>query len=715
MGLSGLSNWWRKSSPRPRRRVDRRTRQFVVPQTEILEDRLAPAVINEFPIPTPSASSFYITTGPDGALWFTEQNGDKIGRITTAGVVTEFTIPTANAGPEGITTGPDGALWFTEGNASKIGRVTTAGVFSEFTITTGATPQTITTGPDGALWFTETYLSAGQGAKIGRLTTAGAYSEFPVPTFNALNGAMEGITTGPDGALWFTENPAGKIGRVTTAGVFSEFTIPTANAGPEGITTGPDGALWFTEDPAGNIGRITTTGAFSEFAIPTANSHPEGITTGPDGALWFTELGGNQIGRITTAGAFSEFPIPTAGSGPSGITSGPDGALWFNETTSNAIGQLVPAGTGGTGGTGGTSGSANQFYAVGADAGGAPQVNVYNAATNQLVASFYAFTPNFTGGVRVAVDDVNGDGTSDIICAAGPGGGPEVVVIDGTKLTQLQSNGEIASTAIIASFDAFAPTFTGGVFVAAAQSSSGQNWIAASAGASGGPQVVVWTSKAVVAGASAGTPPTPLTSFYAFASTFTGGVSVALGDVLGTGKLDVIAGAGPGGGPQVIVVDGTQFNSIPSTGILPSGALLASFEAFAPGFTGGVWVSGGMIGNQFDLIIGAGPGGGPQVIVVNGSQLPAVQSNGQIAASALVASSDALPAGFEGGVPRRIQRRPQHDPGRHPGSGHPDRSRTRGEPGSEYLEWLVFPVDQCFLRSVERISGRHLYQRLRRR
>jgi hypothetical protein len=40
---------------------------------------------------------------------------------------TEFPIPTPNAFPQGITVGPDRALWFTEENANKIGRVTTAG------------------------------------------------------------------------------------------------------------------------------------------------------------------------------------------------------------------------------------------------------------------------------------------------------------------------------------------------------------------------------------------------------------------------------------------------------------------------------------------------------------------------------------------------------------------------------------------------------------
>ncbi|MGK4302062.1 FG-GAP repeat protein, partial [Klebsiella pneumoniae] len=69
--------------------------------------------------------------------------------------------------------------------------------------------------------------------------------------------------------------------------------------------------------------------------------------------------------------------------------------------------------------------------ATGSDAGAAPQVNVYNADTKALLFSLTPFDPNFTGGVRIAVGDVNGDGTPDIICAAGPGGGPNVVVVSG--------------------------------------------------------------------------------------------------------------------------------------------------------------------------------------------------------------------------------------------------------------------------------------------
>src|SRR5574337_476468 len=114
------------------------------------------ATITEFPVTTASSQPLGITAGPDGALWFTEFAGKKIGRITTAGTITEFSIPTGSSQPVGITTGPDGALWFTEFAGNKIGRITTAGTITEFCLPTASSgPRDITAGPDGALWFTE--------------------------------------------------------------------------------------------------------------------------------------------------------------------------------------------------------------------------------------------------------------------------------------------------------------------------------------------------------------------------------------------------------------------------------------------------------------------------------------------------------------------------------------------------------------------------------
>ncbi len=74
-----------------------------------------------------------ITPGPDGNLWFTEYDGNRLGRITPTGRVTEFPAGTAAGNsPARITAGPDGNLWFTRYDGNGIGRITPAGLLSEF-------------------------------------------------------------------------------------------------------------------------------------------------------------------------------------------------------------------------------------------------------------------------------------------------------------------------------------------------------------------------------------------------------------------------------------------------------------------------------------------------------------------------------------------------------------------------------------------------------
>ncbi len=69
------------------------------------------------------------------------------------------------------------------------------------------------------------------------------------------------------------------------------------------------------------------------------------------------------------------------------------------------------------------------------------------------LASFFAYSSTFTGGVRVAAEDVNGDGFADIITTPGAGIPSQLTVWQGTSLVNLQS------------FNAYDPAFLGGVFV----------------------------------------------------------------------------------------------------------------------------------------------------------------------------------------------------------------------------------------------------------
>src|SRR6185436_8332607 len=112
-------------------------------------------------------------------------------------------------------------------------------------------------------------------------------------------------------------------------------------------------------------------------------------------------------------------------------------------------------------------------------------------------------------------------------------------------------------------------------------------------------------------------------SFLAFSATYTGGVTVAAGDVNGDGVDDIITGAAING--HVKVFDGV------------SGAEIRSFFAF-PGFTGGVSVAAGDTnGDGFAEVLAGASTSVPHVKAFDG------------ASGAEVRSFFALP-GFSGGV-----------------------------------------------------------------
>jgi hypothetical protein len=94
---------------------------------------------------------------------------------------------------------------------------------------------------------------------------------------------------------------------------------------------------------------------------------------------------------------------------------------------------------------------------AGADAGGGPHVTAISGKTGAFLLSFFAYSASFSGGVRVAVADVTGDGIADVITAAGPGGSPHV---------RSFSIDEVPSGPL-ASFFPFSASFSGGVYVGA--------------------------------------------------------------------------------------------------------------------------------------------------------------------------------------------------------------------------------------------------------
>jgi streptogramin lyase len=145
-----------------------------------------------------------LAPGPDGNVWVTDFGG-QVARVTPAGVATPFDV-TGNAAWD-IVTGPEGNLWYTVPDGNRVGKITTAGAFTDYPVTAGGDQFGITVGPDGALWFAQAVANS-----IGRITTDGQFTEITGLTAGA---RPEYISPGPSNTLWFTEKDGNRIGRIT--------------------------------------------------------------------------------------------------------------------------------------------------------------------------------------------------------------------------------------------------------------------------------------------------------------------------------------------------------------------------------------------------------------------------------------------------------------------------------------------------------------------
>jgi hypothetical protein len=212
--------------------------------------------------------------------------------------------------------------------------------------------------------------------------------------------------------------------------------------------------------------------------------------------------------------------------------------------------------------------------------GGGPIVKVFDGSTGQLITSFLAYEPDLRTGLFVALGDVNGDGTPDIVLGPDVGGGTRVAVFDG-KTFQLMKN-----------FFAFDDATRVGVRVAAADfNGDGKADLVAATGP--GQQTLIRVYD------GAGGPSDMLFQVVPFGPSFTGGAFVAVGDVNGDGAPDIIAGADVGN-PAVYAFSGKDQSTIFSQFV------------YAMDYHGGVRVAAADLNDdgRDDVIITPGQDGG---------------------------------------------------------------------------------------------------------
>jgi ketosteroid isomerase-like protein len=184
----------------------------------------------------------------------------------------------------------------------------------------------------------------------------------------------------------------------------------------------------------------------------------------------------------------------------------------------------------------------------------------------------------------------------------------------------------------VGSFSPFSATFRGGTTVAVGDvDGDGRKDIVVGAGQGSIAHVKVFGGSALVdaQGAMAKVAPPAIRNFVAFDTGYRGGVSVAAGDTDGDGRADIIVGKNRGDAMDVAVFSGR------------TGHTLAAFSAYDASFKGGITVAAGDTNGdgRAEVVVGANVAPANNVKVFRGSQMVA-QFSANTGWSTRVATTD---------------------------------------------------------------------------
>jgi virginiamycin B lyase len=257
------------------------------PAAVILPGPVAVA-IRQWPVATPGSRPHDPMAARDGAIWYTGQLANKLGRLDPkTGKIKEYAMKTAQTGPHGLVEDHDGNVWFTGNFLGVIGKLEPkTGEVTEYKLPDpkARDPHSLTFDHRGILWFT-----VQQSNMLGRLDpTTGSVKVFTSPTAGS---RPYGIQVNSRGIPVFVEFGANKVASIDPETLqVTEYPLPDPAARPRRLAIGPDDVIWYTDFARGYLGRLDTkTGQVSEWQSPSGpKSEPYGIVF-TKGALWYSE------------------------------------------------------------------------------------------------------------------------------------------------------------------------------------------------------------------------------------------------------------------------------------------------------------------------------------------------------------------------------------------------------------------------------------------
>jgi len=222
---------------------------------------------------------------------------------------------------------------------------------------------------------------------------------------------------------------------------------------------------------------------------------------------------------------------------------------------------------------------------IGAPRGKKPEVKIYRE-DGSLVNSFLAYDESFLGGVSVGAGDFDGDGKGEIITAPAENAAAEIKIFDGYGQAEISEG-----------FFAFGEELEFGANLAAGDvNNDGKDEIIVGSGPGQDFEIKVFNSLGVA-----------LFKINPIGINKWSGVRVASGDVLAEDGEEIIAAPGWGNVPEVQIF-GTD------------GKFIRKFLGYSQSFRGGVNVAAGDLDNdgQSEIVLGAGFTGGPHVRIFDG-------------------------------------------------------------------------------------------------
>jgi virginiamycin B lyase len=296
--------------------------------------------IKEWDVPTPNSRPHDPAVAPDGALWYTGQRSNTLGRLDPqTGEFKEYPLKTPQSGPHGLVADKEGNIWYTGNSRGYIGKLNPkTGEVTEYPMPNAAArdPHTPIFDQEGILWFT-----VQRGNFVGKLDpTTGAITLKPSPTANSL---PYGIVVNSKGVPFFCEFGTNKLASINPDTMeITEYGLPEGTR-PRRLDITPDGLIYYTDNRRGYLGRLDpATGKVEEWPSPGGTqSAPYGIATTSDGMVWYSESGvsPNTIVRFDPrTRSFTTWPIPSGGGVVRHMVATPSDKLYLACSGVNKVG-----------------------------------------------------------------------------------------------------------------------------------------------------------------------------------------------------------------------------------------------------------------------------------------------------------------------------------------------------------------------------------------